>query len=116
MTLSDAIIAYRKRFDLSQRSFAEKCGLSNTYISFLENEHNPKTGKPISPTIEQYMKIAKGMDLSLQQLFESIDDSPVIICNDTFSDDEVHLVQAYRRADSSARRFALQILENNRAV
>ncbi|MCR5370333.1 MAG: helix-turn-helix transcriptional regulator [Clostridium sp.] len=110
MLLSDLIIEYRNRFNISQRAFAEKCGLSNTYISFIENEHNPKTGKPITPTIEQYAKLAKGMDISLHQLFESIDNAPIVLNNDCFSDDEIRLVHAYRAADDRAREDALKTL------
>ena len=78
MKLSNIIIDYRNRMQISQREFARRCGLSNSYISFIENEYNPRTGKPIVPTIEQYQKIASCMGMSLQQLFEILDeDSPV---------------------------------------
>lgn len=78
MKLSQLIIDYRHRMDLSQREFSRKCELSNTYISFLEKEMNPKTGRPLIPTIEQYKKLADGMDMSVQQLFELLDkDAPV---------------------------------------
>lgn len=78
MKLSNIITDYRKRMQISQREFARRCSLSNSYISFIENEYNPRTGKPIVPTIEQYQKIASCMGLSLHQLFELLDeDSPV---------------------------------------
>ena len=78
MKLSNVVIDYRKRMQISQREFARRCDLSNSYISFIENEYNPRTGKPIVPTIEQYQKIANGMQISVQQLFELLDDdSPV---------------------------------------
>ena len=80
MKLSELIINYRKRMNISQREFSRKCDLSNTYISFLENENNPKTGKPIIPTLEQYKKLADGMGISVQELFELLDrDAPVDI-------------------------------------
>ena len=63
---------------ISQREFARRCGLSNSYISFIENEYNPRTCKPIVPTLEQYQKIATCMGMSVHQLFELLDeDSPV---------------------------------------
>ena len=78
MKLSNIVIDYRNIMQISQREFARRCGLSNSYISFIENEYNPRTGKPIVPTIEQYQKIASCMGMSLQQLFEILDeDSPV---------------------------------------
>ena len=74
MKLSDLIIKYRTRMNISQREFSRKCDLSNTYISFIENEKNPKTGRPVVPTLEQYKKIANGMGITVQRLFELLDD------------------------------------------
>ena len=78
MKLSAIVIDYRQKTQISQREFARRCGLSNSYISFIENEYNPRTKKPITPTLEQYQKIAAGMGLTVHQLFEQLDeDSPV---------------------------------------
>ena len=86
MKLSEIIRKYRADNDMSQREFAKRCGLSNSYISFIENECNPKTGRPMAPTIEQYKKIADGMSITVQDLFESLDvDSPVILNNHSAS-------------------------------
>ena len=74
MKLSELIIEYRTRMKISQREFSRKCDLSNTYISFIENEKNPKTGRPVVPTLEQYKKIANGMGITVQRLFELLDD------------------------------------------
>ena len=80
MKLGEIIIEYRSRMNISQREFSRACGLSNTYISFIENEKNPKTGRPVVPTLEQYKKIARGMGITVQRLFELLDDdAPVDI-------------------------------------
>ena len=78
MKLSRIVTDYRNRMQISQREFSRRCDLSNSYISFIENEYNPRTGKPIVPTLEQYQKIASGMGITVHQLFEQLDeDSPV---------------------------------------
>lgn len=77
MKLRDLIRNYRDTHDLSQRQFANQCGLSNGYISILEKGINPKTGKPVTPTIPQLKKLADGMALTLNELFEKVDDMPV---------------------------------------
>ena len=99
MKLSELILDYRKRMNISQREFSRRCDLSNTYISFLENEKNPKTNKPIIPTLEQYGKIAHGKDISVHHLFELLDsDAPVDLrssAGDSESPDidpEIHIV------------------------
>lgn len=77
MKLRDLIKNYRDAHDLSQRQFANQCSLSNGYISILEKGVNPKTGKPVTPTIPQLKKLADGMAMTLNELFEQVDDMPV---------------------------------------
>ena len=77
MTLSELVIKYRTEHGLSQRQFAQICGLSNGYISMLEKNVNPKTGQPLVPTIANLQKLAMGMSMTLAQLFETVEDMPV---------------------------------------
>ena len=79
MNLGDLIRQYRQTHDLSQRQFAEKCDLSNGYISILEKGANPNTGKPVTPTIPQFQKLAAGMNMSVMEMLEQIDDMPIDI-------------------------------------
>lgn len=79
MKLSDIIIAYRKEHHLSQRKFADLCGVTNGYISMLEREYNPSSGKSIIPKIENMKKIANGMGLTLHELCAVCDDMEVDI-------------------------------------
>ncbi len=64
---------------LSQREFAKHCGLSNGYISMLINNVNPKTGKPLIPSLNSLLLIAKGMGISLDELINNTDDIDVDI-------------------------------------
>ena len=77
MNLGDLIRVYREAHDLSQRQFAARCDLSNGYISILEKGVNPNTGKPVTPTIPQLKKLADGMNISLSELFDRVDDMPI---------------------------------------
>ena len=126
MKLSTIISDYRKRMQISQREFARRCNLSNSYISFVENEVNPKTGKPMKPTIEQYKKIADGMNMTLHQLCEILDeDSPVDLSSgdfgpsfseslqipDTLTPEEILLLDAWRSADESIKSAVRKLLD-----
>lgn len=75
MTLSKLIKEYREYHDISMDSFAKACGLSKSYISMLESDRHPKTGDPIKPSVDTYAKIAKGMHLSVQELFDRLGNS-----------------------------------------
>lgn len=77
MTLSEIIVRYRTKNNYSQRQFATKCNVSNGYIAMLERGVNPKTGNPITPTINQLKKISQGMGMTLEELFLTVDDIPI---------------------------------------
>lgn len=123
MKLSAIIADYRESMQISQREFARRCDLSNSYISFLEKETNPKTGRPMVPTLIQYKKIATGMNMTVQQLFEMLDDDAPVDLNSPgdvlrspgssfgyLSEDEHALLSAFRAADDRARSDALNTL------
>lgn len=123
MKLSAIIADYREKMQISQREFARRCDLSNSYISFLEKETNPKTGRPMVPTLIQYKKIATGMNMTVQQLFEMLDDDAPVDLNPSanvlrspvssfgyLSEEEQTLLSAFRAADDRARADALATL------
>lgn len=77
MTLRELVMDFRKEHGISQRQFANMCGLSNGYISMLERNSNPKTGLPVTPSLTALKKIAQGMGMTLNDLFLQADDMPV---------------------------------------
>lgn len=78
MKLGEIIINYRKEHGLSQRQFAEQCkDITNGYISMIENDTNPTTGKSISPKLDKLKCIAEGMGMTLNELLNIADDMPV---------------------------------------
>lgn len=76
MMLGDIIINYRNSFTpkMSQRDFGKKCGLSHTYIAALEKNIDPRTNKPISPTLDTIKFVSKGLDISIEELLKMLDD------------------------------------------
>lgn len=89
MKLGILIRNYRESHDISQRQFANICGLSNGYISILEKGINPNTGKPVTPTIPQLKKLADGMGITLTELMDSADDMPInIACSSDYDPPE----------------------------
>ena len=78
MTIGEIVKQYRDEHGLSQRQFAERCGdITNGYISMIEQGKNPSTGKPIVPSIDKVTSLARAMGLTLHQLVDMADDSPV---------------------------------------
>ena len=77
LTLSDYIKKYREEHELSYQAFGKLVGLSKQYVSNLEKGIN-NDGKPLSPTISTYSKIAKGTGISETALLSMLDDSVTI--------------------------------------
>lgn len=73
MTLGDIIKEYRASHDLSMDAFSDKSGISKAYISLLEKNKHPKTGKTIAPSIQCIKQAADGMGMDFNVLFSMID-------------------------------------------
>ena len=72
MKLSEMLKNYRSENKISQRELARRCGLSNSLISLMEMGVNPQTGKEMSPDLETYKRLADGMQISVQTLFNRL--------------------------------------------
>lgn len=71
-TLGTVISEYRLKNKLSQRDFALLCDVSHSYINKLEKGIDPRSGKPVEPTLFMVEKIAKAMKKSKNELLEEI--------------------------------------------
>ncbi|MFR6017097.1 MAG: helix-turn-helix domain-containing protein [Paraclostridium sordellii] len=67
-SLGDIIKKYRLDNDLSLREFSKKCGLSHTYIDKLEKGVDPRSQKPVEPTLDALEKLSYAIELSLDDL------------------------------------------------
>ncbi len=84
MHLGEVIKEYRDNNDLSMQAFADRCEVSKGYIAMLERNVNSKTGSPVVPSIETFIKVARAMHISLSELINMVDENqPVGIDLDT---------------------------------
>lgn len=73
MTLGAIIKNYRLEHGLSMDAFSERSGISKAYISLLEKNRHPKTGKSIAPSIQCIKQAADGMSMDFNVLFSMLD-------------------------------------------
>lgn len=78
MTLGEWIKNYRDTHSLSMQDMADMCGFSKAYIGQLEKGVNPSTGKPISPTIQAFDKIARAVGLDLDAFLKELDGTQLV--------------------------------------
>lgn len=116
MTLGEFIKDYRRDHDMSMDKFSEISGISKSYISLLEKNKHPKTGKPIAPSIRCIRQVSDCVHIDFNTLFSMLDgdvslsDEPVST-NFTLSDLECEIIQRYRQADSIDKEMVLRILK-----
>lgn len=73
MTLGDIIKKYRIEHGISMDTFSEKSGISKSYISLLEKNKHPKTGKEIAPSIQCIKQASVGLNMDFDVLFGMLD-------------------------------------------
>ncbi|CAM1666129.1 helix-turn-helix domain-containing protein [Streptococcus mitis] len=83
MKLGELLKSYRTEHKLSMDAFCELSDLTKGYISMLEKNEHPKSKKPIVPSYDTIEKIAKGMQISTEELVNMLDDDQEIQINAT---------------------------------
>lgn len=116
MTLGDVIKTYRMEHSLSMDEFAKRSGLSKGYISMLEKNRNPKTGKPIIPSILTYQSVAKAMSTSVDVLMKTVDKEQLVSLEQSpapISDDIPTISPTGQKIDSRTRRQLEKVLDDD---
>lgn len=73
MNLGDYIKEYRQVHKCSMDEFARRSGLSKAYISILERNHNPSTGKAAIPSLETVKRVALATSIDFNDLVAMLD-------------------------------------------
>lgn len=114
MLLGDLIKEYRIDNKLSLRVFAERCGLSHTYISALEKNIDPRTGKPIAPTLDTVKYISKGMNISIEKILKILDDEQEFKMNEEapkYNDYKFYMCPVYGQISAGIPNWAEECIE-----
>lgn len=81
MYLGDLIKKYRTENNISQRDFAKLCNLSHTYIAALEKNIDPRTGKPIAPTLDTVKYVSNAMNMTIENILHLLEDNQEFTIN-----------------------------------
>lgn len=73
MYIGEIINKYRVNHNLSLREFAEKTGLSHSYIAKLEKIYDEKTGDPYAISLKKLKNIVNGMGLNLEDVINTLE-------------------------------------------
>ena len=78
MNLGEIIKNFRDENELSMEKFAKMASVSKAYISVLEKNKRPKTGKPVTPSIPVIKNVAEAMNMSFDELFNMLEDNQIV--------------------------------------
>lgn len=81
MDLGEIIKSFRSQHNMSMDEFAKLSGLSKAYISMLEKNKDPRSKKPIVPSIETIKKVANTVGLSFDEVLLKLDKNYKISVN-----------------------------------
>ena len=70
--LGELIKEYRYDHDISLDELAKKVGCSKQYLNFLERGVNPVSHKALTPSLKMLSKIAKTLEIPLDELVSFI--------------------------------------------
>lgn len=75
MNLGELVREYRAEHNMNMQDFADRCGLSKAYISILERNINPSTGRPPVPSLETIKSISKALDMDFNDIISALDNN-----------------------------------------
>ncbi len=82
MLLGEIIKQYRSEHKMSMQTFADLIHSSKSYISMIEKNFNPATGKPINPSLETLKLISEAIHIDIDTLLKMLDNDQEIILNE----------------------------------
>lgn len=101
----------REARNLKMREAADMIGISHTHLDTLEKGRHPRTGKPVSPTLDTLVKISEGYAISLRELLQLDDETDE---DDSLDFDAIaHSLQELRPKDRDAILHLIKRLPRN---
>lgn len=97
--IKDTIISYRKALGLSQQELANRCHLTQSTISTLENGE-------FYPSMYSFLMVCEGFNVPPSQFFLSESDS-----TEELETDAKEMLQIWNRLNSTNRDLGLSILQ-----
>ena len=115
MKLGDMIKEFRTTNGLTMEEFSKLSGLSKAYISMLERGRRPGTDKPIVPTYNVCLRIARALGLTMNEFVSIIDDMPIDVSEKNkepeITPEEMELLEKFRALSDDGKKAVLFILD-----
>ena len=108
------------RGNQSLREFAKKCGISHTHLDSIEKGIDPRSGKSVRVTIDTLEKIAKAMNMTINELLiksgevseESISEVEKNKClsNNSLDEDDIEILKLLKNMNSEKKKTIINFI------
>lgn len=110
------------RGNQSLREFASKCGISHTHLDSIEKGIDPRSGKAVRITIDTLKKIAKAMNMSINELLiksgevsdeqiNNIKKVGTIQTTDNFSSEDIEILNLLKDLDKEKKQSIINFIK-----
>lgn len=97
--MTERLIRYRKAQGLTQKELADKCDLTQSTISTMENGE-------YYPSMYTFLKICEGLNITPTEFFESEDDGVEV-----FTNEEYMMLKLWNTLDLKNRHLIVEIMK-----
>lgn len=119
MILGDFIKQYRTQSGMNMQDFANKSGLSKAYISILERNYNPRSGKPPIPSLETIRAVASVIGMDFNDVIAaldgdqkiSLDSNPAIAASNHLSAEEQTFLDIFSNLSPDDQKLILAAMK-----
>lgn len=104
----------------SLREFAKKCGISHTHLDSIEKGIDPRSGKSVRVTIDTLEKIAKAMNMTINELLinsgevskESVNEveKNKYLFNNSLDDDDMQILRLLKNMDREKKKTIINFI------
>ena len=126
LSIKNNLASYIRKYrgNQSLREFAKKCGISHTHLDSIEKGIDPRSGKSVRVTIDTLEKIAKAMNMTINDLLinsgevsnESINEvnKNKYIHNYVPDDDDLKILELLKEMDNEKKKTIINFIKTFR--
>lgn len=122
LSIKNNLGSYIRKYRGSQslREFAKKCGISHTHLDSIEKGIDPRSGKSVRVTIDTLEKIAKAMNMTINELLinsgevskaniSEVEKNKCLV-NNSFDTDDIEILKLLKNMDTEKKKTIINFI------
>ena len=113
MTLGDIIKEYRAEHGISMREFSNMSGISKGYLSMLEKNEHPTTGKKIAPSLDMIKQVADTMGVKVNDIISMLEKGQPITLTPALHGRDLEMINLFHQLNDTGK---IKLMERAREL